>query len=207
MGTSGVASFAWSNDGINYVTSNVTVMNTSGFSVGSISTATLVNTPVFARYFRIRLATATTGGTTTFAVSGLAQPGNLSTPTQQVLLATGSATFGNLIRVNGFTDSSTALGSAGVFTGTGRITSGANWPWFCARAFADQAGTLFIDCSVDSGTTYRVADSIALAAGETKSLAVRTTGIAGTSTLYRVRYVNGGTAQGAFQLSSAFTAS
>lgn len=117
------------------------------------------------------------------------------------------AIAGNLTRLNGYTDSSTPLGSAGVFTGTGRVTTNPNYPWFCARAFADQAGNLFIDCSVDSGTTYRVADSIALAAGETKSLAVRATGAAGTATLYRVRYVNGGTAQGAFQLSSAFTAS
>ncbi|MBX9661924.1 hypothetical protein [Novosphingobium sp.] len=204
MGTSGVATFAWSNDATNYSSGNV--IASSGNPAGSINAAGLFNTPVFARYLRVRLTTATTGGTTTFAVHGMVQPGNLPTINQQVLLTSGSFTFGNLVRVNGFTDSSTPLSSAGVFTGTGRVTTNANYPWFCARAFADQAGTLFIECSVDSGTTYRVADSIALAAGETKSLAVRATGAAGTATLYRVRYVNGGSAQGAFQLSSMFHA-
>jgi hypothetical protein len=123
----------------------------------------------------------------------------------QSISGIGSIT-GNLQRVSPFTDSSTALGSAGVFTGTGRVTTGGNYPWFRARAFADQAGTLFIDCSVDSGTTYRVAATVAVAANVPAEIVTGATGAAGTATLYRVRYVNGGTAQGAFQLSSMFHA-
>ena len=201
MGTSGVASFAWSNDGIGYVPASVMPLG-SGNPASTVNAAGIWNTPVFARYLRIRLTTATTGGTTTFAVHGLAQPGNLATLGQQVTIGA----TGNLVRFNGFTDSSTALGSAGVFTGTGRNTSPANYPWFRARALADQAGTLFIDCSTDSGATYRVANSAAVAANVPAEIVTGATGASGTATLYRVRYVNGGTAQGAFQLSSMFHA-
>lgn len=121
-------------------------------------------------------------------------------------LSTGSATVGNLIRQSGFTDSSTALASSGTFTGTGRVTTGANYREFVATAFADQSGTLFIDLSVDTGTTYRNISSVAVAASIAQQLSVRVTGAAGAATLYRVRYVNGATLQGAFQLSSAFVA-
>ncbi|OXE37448.1 MAG: hypothetical protein CGW95_01475 [Phenylobacterium zucineum] len=116
------------------------------------------------------------------------------------------ATISTLTRQSGFTDSSTVLAASATFTGTGRATTGANYVKFNAVAFADQAGTLAIDLSVDSGTTYRQIASVAVAANVAQVLSVPMTGLAGTATLYRVRYVNGATLQAAFQLSSSFTA-
>jgi hypothetical protein len=111
-----------------------------------------------------------------------------------------------LTRQSGFTDSSTALAASVTFTGTGRATTGGNYSKFNAVAFADQAGTLAIDLSVDTGTTYRQIASVSVAANVAQVLSVPMTGLAGTATLYRVRYVNGATLQTAFQLSSSFTA-
>jgi hypothetical protein len=110
-----------------------------------------------------------------------------------------------LTRQVGYTDSSTNLAGAATFTGTGRASL-ANYTYFNATAFADQAGTLFIDLSVDTGTTYRQIRSVAVAANVAQTLVTPLTGLAGTATLYRVRYTNGATAQGAFQLTSSYTA-
>lgn len=123
-----------------------------------------------------------------------------------VILGAGAASVGNLTRQSGFTDSSTVLAASASFTGTGRVTTGANYSKFSASAFSDQAGTLFIDLSTDTGTTYRQVASLAVAANTGVTLSVPVTGAAGTATLYRVRYTNGATLQTAFQLSSAFTA-
>jgi hypothetical protein len=92
-------------------------------------------------------------------------------------------------------------------TGTGRASTGANYARFVAAAFADQAGTLFVERSVDTGTTWRLAaPGQAVAANECREVSVTMTGAAGAAVLYRVRYVNGATLQGAFQITSAFVA-
>lgn len=123
------------------------------------------------------------------------------------VLAASSATIGNLTRQSGFNDSTTVLAAAATFTGTGRATTGANYSRFVGAAFADQAGTLFVERSTDTGTTWRLAaPGQAVAAGECRELSVTVTGAAGAATPYRVRYVNGATLQGAFQLTSAFVA-
>jgi hypothetical protein len=127
-------------------------------------------------------------------------------PVNGLVLNVGSNTIGNLLRQVGYTDSSTPLAANATFTGTGRVTTAQAYSRFCATAFADQAGTLFIDLSVDSGTTYRQIASVAVAAGAAQQLTTFVTGAAGAATLYRVRYTNGATLQGAFQLSSSFTA-
>jgi len=99
-----------------------------------------------------------------------------------------------------YIDSVTALGAGATFTGTTRdFSTTPRRNRFEARAFADQAGTLFIEQSRD-GTTFRspVGHSVALAAGETRQLSVNV-----VTRYARVRYVNGGTAQGSFELLSA----
>jgi len=101
-----------------------------------------------------------------------------------------------------YTDSTTALGANATYTGTTRDlgTDGNNYPAFAiARAYADQPGTLYIEQSRD-GTVWRsaVGDSIALAAGETRTLTVRL-----LARYWRVKYVNGATAQGSFELISS----
>lgn len=127
----------------------------------------------------------------------------------QVSNVPGVSVSGNLTRDSGFSDSSTNLAAAATFTGTGRVTTGGNYAKFNGVAYADVAGTLFIDLSVDTGAIYRPVASIALAAqpvGFAAQLSVPVTGAQGAATLYRVRYVNGAGAQAAFQLSSSFSA-
>ena len=98
-----------------------------------------------------------------------------------------------------FTDSSTALAASAAYTGTSRDAStSSGYNLFTANAFADQAGTLEIQKSID-GSTWRRAASIAVAAGEGKELTVR------CSTRYhRVVFSNGSTLQTAFLLTSAY---
>lgn len=106
----------------------------------------------------------------------------------------------------GFTDSTTALAGSATFTGTGRVTTtSSQYAYFHAVAYADQAGTLFIDQSLDSGTTYQPVASQAVTAAAPAQLTAKLAGAFAATTLYRVRYVNGATAQGTLRLSSAFS--
>lgn len=98
-----------------------------------------------------------------------------------------------------YTDSATNLGVSAVFTGTAR-DGGATpaYNLFVAHAFADQAGTVEIQKSTDNATWRRSA-SAAVAAGAGVELVARC-----TARYYRVVYTNGGVAQGAFSLTSAY---
>ena len=110
-------------------------------------------------------------------------------------------TIGNIQSIQTqYTDSTTALAASATFTGTTRdITTTPRRNRVTARAFADQAGTLFIEQSRD-GTTFRnpATHSVAVAVGETRQLTVDI-----VTRYWRVRYVNGATLQGAFELLSA----
>ena len=134
-----------------------------------------------------------------------------------VALTAGTAGIGNTNVATGYTDSSAALGAAGVFTGTGRAfnsTFGAQYVAFNAQSQADQAGTLYIEASYDTGANYYPVVSVAAsavvnAAGATSYVAqarVPVMGAFGAATLYRVVYKNGATAQGALRVVSSFTA-
>lgn len=138
----------------------------------------------------------------------LSRPVNDVAGSAPVQVANTPTIQGNLTRDSGFTDSSTNLAASATFTGTGRVTGG-QYSKFNAVAYADVAGTLFIDLSVDTGATYRPVKSIPLTAlpvGFGADLSIPVTGAQGTATLYRVRFVNGASAQTAFQLTSSFSA-
>lgn len=68
VGTTGVITSAWSNDGVTYV--NTSTLTPAGVSSATFNTAGLFFTPKFGKYFRLRLTTATTAGTTTLNVQG-----------------------------------------------------------------------------------------------------------------------------------------
>ena len=122
--------------------------------------------------------------------------GTVSTVTTATTLTTGNI---QSIQTQ-FTDSTTALAAGATFTGTTRdITTTPRRNRVTARAFADQAGTLFIEQSRDS-TTWRnpATHSVAVAVGETRQLTVDI-----VTRYWRVRYLNGATLQGAFELLSA----
>ena len=63
MGTTGVVTPEWSNNGVNWITA--TLIGETGATSNTFNAAVLRATNVRARYFRLRLSTATTAGTTT----------------------------------------------------------------------------------------------------------------------------------------------
>lgn len=196
------AQFEQSNDGVNwsllFVQLNVgtgSPQSSTGSSAGGIFQ--YFSNAAFVRI----IVTAYTSGTVTVALTQK----RTGVPVSSIGLAGSTATIGNLIRCAGYSDSLTNLGISGVFVGTVR-TSLNTYTKFTATVFADQAGTLSIELSTDTGATYRTIASVAVVASVAQQLTVQQTGVAGSATLYRVRYTNGAVAQTAFQLSSAFLA-
>ena len=117
MGTGGVVTPAWSNNGTTFPTS-ATITTSSGSSPSTITAAGIWTTQIYGRYLRLRLTTATTAGTTTFSVQGLYSANNLPTPGQVISLPTGAST--SALQTTGNTSLSsidgklpTALGSFG----------------------------------------------------------------------------------------------
>lgn len=102
-------------------------------------------------------------------------------------------------RITHFVDSTTNLGASATFEGVARTTQ--TGTIIVARAFAAQAGTLFIDQRQPGGTwRSAVGHTVAVAAGETRQLEVRR-----VAAEWRVRYVNGAAAQTGFELISSIT--
>lgn len=207
-GTGNTVSYEQSNDGVNWTALPVIAAN--GSTTSPSTTSTIGGFFAFASsaaQVRARVSTLGTG-TVTIVLTLKRRPLNV----MGTSLAGGGASIGNVavtgtVNTNlGYTDSVASLAASTTFTGTGRQSSGSQYSYFNAVAFADVAGTLFIDQSLDTGATYQAISSVAVGAGAAQQLSVRLTGTFGTATLYRVRYVNGAAAQGTFRLSSAFSA-
>jgi len=74
MGTTGVVTGQWSNDAAFTLPVTATLSSETGASSTTFNAACLRNTNVLARYFRLRLTTATTAGTTTINVQASQAP-------------------------------------------------------------------------------------------------------------------------------------
>ena len=100
------------------------------------------------------------------------------------------------------TESVAPLGIAGAFIGAARAAAGA---FFVVDSYSDQAGTLFVERSTNSAFTVPIpvngVGGTAAAAGA--SINIKTPVTTG---FYRARYVNGGVAQGVFNMASAYNA-
>lgn len=98
-----------------------------------------------------------------------------------------------------YTDTSTVLAAGATYTGTSR-DGGATpaYQRFMARAYASHDGTLRVEDSTDN-TTWRIVESVAVGAGETKTL-----NVAAMARYNRVVYVNGATLQTAFRVTSGY---
>jgi len=214
-GTTCTITYEQSNDGTNWMTLPVISAATPNAAPVTTSTTTGVFSYVSsAALVRARVSTYTSG-----TVSVVLSQKQQVAPISGLSLAAGSSGIGsvsvtgtatvsgNVNAGTGFTDSSAALAASATFTGTGRANSAGQYAFFNATAFADQAGTLFIDQSLDTGASYQAIASQAVAANGAANLSVRMCGAVGTATLYRVRYVNGATLQTTFRLSSSFSAS
>jgi len=202
IGAGNTVSFEQSNDNVTWVALPV-IHGVSATNTPSVSTA---STGIYvyvsaAAYVRARVSTYSSG---TITVS-LTQ--KRSVQMVAVSLAGGAATIGSVNATIGYTDSTTALGAGATFTGTSRAASSfAPFSYFNASVYADQAGTLYIDQSLDTGATFQAVGSVAVSAGTTGQLSEKLTGIMGAATLYRVRFVNGATAQTVFRIASSATA-
>ncbi|MCW1382903.1 hypothetical protein OLX02_08710 [Novosphingobium sp. KCTC 2891] len=207
-GTTCTISYEQSNDGTTWVA--LPVISAAAANAAPVTTSSAAGLFAFTSAAAFVRARVSTYGSGTVAVT-LNQK-QQAAPNAGVSLASGAATIGAVTvtgTVNtgtGYTDSTTALAGAATFTGTGRATGSTPYAFFNACAYADQAGTLFVDQSLDTGTTYQPVASQAVPAGSFANLAVRLCGAFGAATLYRVRYVNGATAQATFRLSSSFSA-
>lgn len=207
-GTSCTITYEQSNDGTNW--SAMPVIAAS--SATSSPTTTTSSSGMYAftsSAAQVRARVSTYGsGTVTVVMSLKRRPLNV----MGTSLSGGNSSIGNVavtgtVNTNvGYTDSTTALAASATFTGTGRASSAAQYGYFNVTAFADVAGTLFIDQSLDTGATYQAIASGAVAANGSQLLSIRLTGAFSTATLYRVRYINGAAAQATFRLSSAFAA-
>jgi hypothetical protein len=106
----------------------------------------------------------------------------------------------DLNRVTNFIHSTAALGISASFTGT-TLDLGGNHEIknHLALVYADQAGTLYLEQSRD-GSTWRITNSVAVSAGTVNTLSTSV-----HARYQRVRYVNGATAQGSFELLSTLS--
>lgn len=69
MGTTGVVTPQWSNDGVTYLAEPI--LTPAAVSATTITAAGLWTSPVYGRFLQLKLTTATTAGTTTFAVQSM----------------------------------------------------------------------------------------------------------------------------------------
>lgn len=128
----------------------------------------------------------------------------VSMPATTVVAGSISATAQDNLFYN---ESVTAQAISATVTGTSRdvgVAAGTvhRYSKFNAMAFADQAGTLRIECSNDNTTWRRITADTAVAANTSVILTVPV-----MTRYYRVVYINGATAQTAFMLNSSYTAS
>lgn len=95
MGTSGVVTPEWSNNGTNWLSAQIFTAN--GATVTTFNAAGLWVVQRMARYLRLRLSTATTAGTTTIDVAAAATPFSPWFTTQAV---SGSVTASGTVTAN-----------------------------------------------------------------------------------------------------------
>lgn len=138
--------------------------------------------PLVQRYVRIKFVNGTTAQTGMCIASTMVKwDGFIDYPKELV-----------------FIDSTTNLTGGSTFTGASLDLGGTPlYEVHRAHVYADQAGTLYMEQSRD-GTTWRIIQTQAVALGEIKRVEVPI-----LMEFVRVRYTNGATGQGAFELVSS----
>lgn len=207
-GTGCTITYEQSNDGTTWVALPVLAVNIST-STPAVTTnaAGLFAFATSAAFIRARVSTYGSGTVSAVLVLKRNSLNVMGTSLAGSNAALGSVTMtGTANTGSGFTESTTALAGSASFTGTGRANTQSQYSYFIATGFADAAGTMFIDQSLDTGATYQQLMSVSVAANTSQQLSARITGAYTAATLFRVRFVNGATAQTTFRLSSAFSA-
>lgn len=181
-------------------------------NANTIETATgaLAATPAYGwelsvnalKWFRVRATAHTSGNMRWFMMRGSYAtepiPAIQTHAISGTVTTSGTANIGTVAPVM-YADTTTILAISATYTGTSRDAGAtAAYQLFIARAFADQSGTLYIEDSTDN-SVWRVVETIAVAAGETKTLSARV-----LARYNRVRFVNGAVAQAAFRITSGY---
>ena len=143
------------------------------------------------------------------AIAARMVAGSVAAVTGTVALGAGTAIAGSVFNADNmyWNDSIVAQAAAATVTGAARDAGAAvgvahRYSSFNAFAFADQPGTMWIECSNDNITWRRTTADTAVAANTPVFLKSPV-----MTRYYRVVYVNGATLQTAFMLNSSFTAS
>lgn len=223
MGTTGVVTVQWSNEPTFAQPITATLFTETGATATTFNAAVLRVANVTARYCRLRLTTATTGGTTTLNCWGSQSSYVPVIGTQPVSLATNTPTLAAGTNRAGFVagagiwydDSAVALASGATFTGTSRdatvtatATAFANAATYTKEirvsAESDQSGTLWLEVSRDN-TNWRRAKSVATAAvtggGQYAEIVHRP-----SWRYWRAGFTNGATLQTRFSIGSVAVA-
>jgi hypothetical protein len=155
-GTTCTVAYEQSNDNVTWVALPVSALNAANNTPQTTSTvAGFFAFASTAAYVRARVSAYNSGTVTIALAQKRAVPALVGTSLAGGNAAIGTVTVGGTVNTSvGYTDSTTALGASATFTGTGRNTTAVQYSFFSATAYADQAGTLFIEQSLDSGTTY-----------------------------------------------------
>jgi hypothetical protein len=168
MGTTGVVTPAWSNDGVNWVTATTHTEN--GATGTTFNAVGLRTTSVRARYFRLRLTTATTAGTTTLNVATFQQDLSPAIGTQPISgTVTATVTGGTTLPVTpttAFTNSAATTNATSTKASAGTVWSivvnnnnaAARYLKLYNKASAPTVGTdvPVIVIVIAPGTTYKL---------------------------------------------------
>jgi hypothetical protein len=162
-------------------TDNVTFREVQRFPVPSDGAYYTFEVALQLRYFRVRFYNGATAQTSFFLSTTMVPvDGNVDFTIAPVFMHTNMA-----------------LGASATFTGVSLNISTQNpWNLHRAYAYADQAGTLYLEQSMN-GSMWRTTSSVAVAAGTTGVLEDKL-----VAEYCRVRFVNGATAQGSFEIMS-----
>lgn len=185
---------------------NITLPTGQNPSVGGVGNFVTADLTGFTE-FRVRFSAYTSGSATVIVAlteeSQVDQVGLMGSPIVTIS-GTPNVSAANVDNIY-WNESVTAQAGGATVTGTARdvgIGAGAfgRHAAFNAFAFADQAGTMRIEVSLDNVTWRRATADQAVAAGAALYLSVPV-----TARWHRAVYVNGATAQGAFMLNTSYT--
>lgn len=138
MGTTGVVTVQWSNSADFTGATTATLFSETGATSTTFNAAVLRGTHVMARYCRLRLTTATTGGTTTIVVQGSQQAiGPASQQVQGSVTVSGSLTSGGTVTNTPVTPTQSFINSAATTNATSvKASAGTVWNIVCYNANA-----------------------------------------------------------------------
>jgi hypothetical protein len=207
IGAGNTVTFEDSNDGVNWTPMSC---NPAAVYASYSTTAAALGKYIFgitAAYIRARVSTYSSGTVT--ITSCLKRSKGDSESAFITVLSTSSSTIGMIAGYAGYAEYSTALAASAAMPiqTTRYVSANPTASYFNARAYSDVAGTMTIEHTANSGTTWVVVGSAAVPAATATVLRVPVTGVANSASGYRVRYTNGATAQTLFSLTSSFTIS